>query len=349
MYGSKTRKTRLNRKKTSSNKGRGFSTVILSMLCIVLLLGACASMQTPTGGPKDTKPPKVLSESPKNLSTNFKATKIELEFDEFVKLNNAFTEISISPALEIPIEAKAKKNILEVEINQALEANTTYTINFGKAIGDVNENNILKNFSYVFSTGNMLDSLSLSGTVTDAITNEKLKETLVFIFPAEQDSLLGKKKPTIYTQTDSAGNFVLKNLRADRYRVYAMRESSADRIYNQGIDEIGFLDTAVNLNRNVGGLTLRVFKEESAKFKIIDKKIDTDGRIQLVFNKSVNKPVIKELEADTLLKGGITELSLNRDTALIWTRNFGFDSLKLGVYDKDLMLDKTTEPDPLMH
>lgn len=342
MYLSKTREVGLNGQKNSLKKRTGFLTLLMSALSLVLIMGACASMQTPTGGPKDTKPPKVLSENPKNLSTKFNAKKIEIVFDEFVKLNNTYSEITISPALENPLEAKAKKNLLEVEIDQSLEPNTTYTINFGKSIGDVNENNILKNFSYVFSTGVVLDSLSVSGTVKDAITNERLKETVVFVFPAEQDTLLGKKKPSIYTQTDSAGNFVLKNLRSANYKVYAMRESSADRIYNRGLDEIGFIDTPINLNKNISSLTFRVFKEEPAKVKIIDKKIDANGRIQLVLNKGIAKPEIKELDGELILKDAVTEFSLAGDTASIWTTNLGFDSLKLGVYSGESLIDKTT-------
>jgi hypothetical protein len=342
MYVSKTREVGLNGQKNSLNKGLGFLTVLVSALSLVLIMGACASMQTPTGGPKDTKAPRVLSENPKNLSTKFNAKKIEIVFDEFIKLNSAYTEITISPALENPLEAKAKKNLLEVEIDQGLEPNTTYTINFGKAIGDVNENNILKNFSYVFSTGTILDSLSVSGTVKDAVTNERLKETVVFVFPAEQDTLLGKKKPSIYTQTDSAGNFVLKNLRSANYKVYAMREGSADRIYNRGVDEIGFIDTPINLNKNISGLSFRVFKEEPAKLKILDKKVDADGRIQLVLNKGIAKPEIKELESDKFLKGAVTEFSLAGDTTSIWTTSIDFDSLKVGVYSGESLIDKTT-------
>ena len=152
-----------------------------------LFLISCASVQSPTGGPRDTIQPVVLKELPKNLTRNFSSTKIEIEFDEFVKLSNEFTEISVSPAMDIPPAYKAKKEILQISFEEELQKNTTYTINFGKAIADVNEGNILKNYSYVFSTGNQIDSLSISGRVINSLNKQKLKDVTVFILSISQD------------------------------------------------------------------------------------------------------------------------------------------------------------------
>lgn len=104
-------------------------------------------------GPRDSIAPKIIKETPENLSKNFSSKEIKIQFDEFIQLSNEFTEISISPALDIPPEYKARKQILEIKFDKPLEQNTTYTINFGKAIADVNESNVLKNYTYVFATG----------------------------------------------------------------------------------------------------------------------------------------------------------------------------------------------------
>jgi len=312
--------------------------------CFVILtwlLAACASIQSPTGGPKDTEAPKVVQESPKNLSTKFKSEKIELEFDEFIKLNNAFTEISISPALENPLDVQAKKEKLEIKIGEALAPNTTYTINFGKGVGDVNENNLLKNYNYVFSTGETLDSLSVSGKVIDALTNEVMKEATVFLFPVEQDSLLGKKKPSIYTLTDTAGNFKLNNLRAQAYRIYALKETSADRIYNEAIDEIGFVDSAVQLNKNIDRIKLRVFKEEPSKVRVLDKKMEGDGAILLSLNKGVKGLKLKELNTNYLTNSK-TEINLRGDSAKIWLANLDFDSLRVSINDQEKEIERVS-------
>ncbi|MEY3679259.1 MAG: hypothetical protein RI924_1400 [Bacteroidota bacterium] len=324
--------------KTSQN---GPGVFLLFLTVSVLILSACASMQTPTGGPKDAEAPKVVKESPKNMSTKFNAKQVEIEFDEFIKLNNAFSEISISPALENPLDIQAKKERLEIKLTDSLAPQTTYTINFGKAIGDVNENNLLKNYSYVFSTGDVLDSLSVSGKVIDALSKEPLKEATVFILPVNQDSLLGKKKPSIYTSTDSSGGFTLKNLRAQDYKIYALKESAVDRIYNEAIDEIGFLDSTLVLKKNISGLKFSVFKEEPSKIKVLEKKIENDGTILLSLNKGVRALTIKE-ENTNFLSNMKSEVNPRGDSIKVWLPALEFDSLRLSVYDQERELDKVT-------
>lgn len=312
-----------------------FKKVWLLWACFGMGLGTltgCASMQSPGGGPKDAEAPSVVREKPKNLSTGFSAHEIELTFNEFVKLNNAFTEITVSPALEKPLDIKASKEVLSIKLDQALEPNTTYTINFGKALGDVNENNLLKNYTYVFSTGNVLDSLTISGTVTSATTNEPLKDVLVFLFPTKQDSLLGKKKPNTYTTTDEKGNFRLNNLRSDEYSVYALKETGGDKIYNQGVDEIGFSSTKIKLDKNTLGVKIRLFKELPKDFKVLEKKVELDGRLLLIFNKPVKELNVKELGGTNYLKNSIKKYSALGDSALIWSPELAYDSLKLGIY-----------------
>src|SRR5687767_1268713 len=228
------------------------------LLALILTLTACASMQQPSGGPKDTQPPKIVKTTPKNLSTQFKSKTIEIEFDEFVKLTNEFTEISISPATEKMPIFKAKKELLEIKFDEALDSNTTYTINFGKAVVDVNEGNILKNYSYVFSTGNKIDSLSISGRVKNSLSKDSLGDATVFILPVKQDTLFGKKRASIFTSTDSAGNFTLQNLRENDYFIYALKEESADRVYNSPDEEIGFIADTIHLDKNLSGLVLNV-------------------------------------------------------------------------------------------
>ncbi|RYE39812.1 MAG: hypothetical protein EOP48_25345, partial [Sphingobacteriales bacterium] len=205
----------------------------IALLACVLALGGCASIQTPTGGPQDTNPPKLVRALPKNLSTNFTSKKIELVFDEYVQLMNEFKEISISPEMERLPVTKAKGKGIEIEFQEALAANTTYTINFGNAIADVNERNVLKNFTYVFSTGAQLDSLSITGKVRNAFTALPEKDILVFLIPVSADTIFGKKKPSIFSRTDTAGNYKLSNLREDTYRIYALKDDNTDKIYQQ--------------------------------------------------------------------------------------------------------------------
>ena len=317
-----------------------FCIQILFLSTVPFLFSSCASVQSPTGGPRDTIAPQIIKETPKNLTRNFASEEIQIQFDEFIKLTNEFTEISISPALDILPEFKAKKQNLGIKFSKPLEENTTYTINFGKAIADVNESNILKNYTYVFATGNQIDSLSLSGTVTSSLTKEKLKDVTVFILPTSQDSLFGKKRASFFTTTDTAGKFSLKNLREDSYRIYALNEQGGgDRIYNGQNEEIGFLKEPILLNKNVDNIRLEVFKAVPKTFQVVDRKIESDGRILLTFNKPLLKPSVNILDPLDLDPVKTSEISNTRDTALIWLPDLTFDSLKVAVADGGTPLD----------
>lgn len=309
------------------------------IIVLLFLISGCASVQSPTGGPRDSIAPVIIKETPKNLTRNFTDQKIEIQFDEFIKLSNEFTEISISPTLDLPPVYKAKKQNLEIKFEQALEKNTTYTINFGKAVADVNESNILKNYTYVFSTGNEIDSLSISGRVISSLTKEKLKDVTVFILPVKQDSLFGKKRASIFTSTDSAGNFKLSNLREDKYRIYALNEQSGDRVYNEQNEEIGFLKDPIHLNKDTGGIVLQVFKEVPLIFSVTDRRIETDGRITLTFNKPILDPSVHIIEPFELDRSKIVEINSTRDSAILWLPEITFDSLKVSVSSADTSLD----------
>ena len=324
----------------ANSLNRLFYISILISSIQLLLISSCASVQSPTGGPRDSIAPKIIKEIPKNLTKNFASEEIQIQFDEFVKLTNEFSEISISPALDVLPEFKAKKQNLLIKFPKPLEANTTYTINFGKAIADVNESNVLKNYTYVFATGNQIDSLSLSGTVTSSLTKEKLKDVTVFILPVNQDSLFGKKRASFFTTTDSAGNFRLNNLREENYRIYALNEQSGgDRIYNGQNEEIGFLKEPILLNKNTDNIQLQVFKAVPKTFSIGDRKIESDGRILVVFNKPIKQPAINIIDPAELNPLKTTEFSNTSDTAMIWLPDLTFDSLKVSVSDGSIPLD----------
>ena len=307
----------------------------------ILLVQACASMQQPQGGPKDLEPPKILSETPVNYSKNFSAKKIIFEMDEYFKLSNEYSEISISPTQELPPAFRIKQKKLEIELKDTLEKNTTYTINFGKAVSDVNESNILKNYSYVFATGDKIDSLQISGKVINSMDNQIVPEATVFILPISRDSLFGKKRAPIFTITDTAGNFHLKNLKEGDYRLYALfEEGGGDRIYNNPKEEIGFSTDDIKLSRDTGGIVLKLFKEIPENFRFLERKIEADGKILLIGNKPIENPKINFIEPT--IKDPIISYSSKGDTTQIWIKELTFDSLKMSLQSKDSILDTIT-------
>jgi hypothetical protein len=304
----------------------------------IFLVGGCASQKTIQGGPRDSIAPKVLRMVPENLTTNFNAKTINIQFDEYFKLNDQFREFSVSPDMERLPQLKIKKRALEISFQDTLEKNTTYTLNFGKSIADINENNVLKNFTYVFATGPKLDSLSISGQVLDALTGEPILDALAFIVPIDRDTIIGKTKPSIYATTDSSGRFQLNNLRENTYKVYALREKTSDKVYQQASDEIGFLPDSIVLKANVSDLKIKVFKEDPQEFRIIDRKIAPDGTILITWNQKLRQPSVVVSEPANLDAAKQIQFSKTNDSVRVWLNDLSFDSTKVSVMEAGKLL-----------
>lgn len=332
------------------NSIKGLKTSLFQKLVILgftflisLTFFRCANMQRPTGGPKDSLPPKILNESPTNYSTNFKANEIVLTLDEYIKLNNQFKEFSISPDLDKQPEYKIRKKTLHILLPDSLEKNTTYTINFGKGLVDYNEGNPILNYNYVFATGPELDSLQIKGSVTNAFTkvfDEKMdKDVKVLLIPTSQDSIFGKRKANIFTLVDSSGNFTFRNLKEDTYRIYALKEQNNDRIYNNPEESIGFIKDSIVLNSNVSGIKIAYSKGKPEKFRTIEKKIEKNGRVLLTFNQPIDNPNITIIDPAIQSSAHYISYSNDKDSAFAFINKLDFDSIKFQIADSNLVLD----------
>jgi hypothetical protein len=319
------------------NKKHIFPALFLPLF---LLIFGCASRQPPGGGPRDHDPPKLLKATPPNMTRFFKSKVIQLDFDEYFKLNNTYTEITMSPTPNKVPEYKTKKKSLVITLKDTLEKNTTYVINFGKAIADVTEGNILKNFTYVFSTGAHIDSLSISGRVINTQTGERDKDATVMLFTLKQDSLLfGKKKPSIYTAVDTAGNFSLNNLHPGDYRIYALKQLTPTKIYDYNKDLIAFSSHIIHLTRDTSNVVLKLFKAKPDKFRMTDRRVDPDGKFFFTFNESLDDPSIKVIYPPDFDQYKIVEFSKTKDTATVFMRNMDFDSIRMAFFDKGKPID----------
>jgi hypothetical protein len=319
--------------------------ILLMSITIIWSLWGCASPKAIEGGPRDSIPPKIISMFPKNLTTSFTAKKVIITFDEFFKLNDQFKEFSVSPDMEKLPTLKIKKRTLEIDFLDTLEKNTTYTLNFGKMLADINEGNALKNFTYVFSTGKYLDSLSITGKVVNSITGLPELDALAFIIPINRDTIFGKSKPSIYATTDSSGNFRLNNLRPDTYKIYALKEKSSDKIYQQATDEVAFQKDSLVLKENETGVLLKVFKEDASVFRINDRKLNADGSIFMAFNQRLRKPSITVLNPAKLDAAKKVKFNKTNDSVKVWLNNLSFDSVFVSVLDdgKPLQTAKFTK------
>ena len=236
-------------------------------LLIIAVLFQCARRGTPSGGPKDETPPVLLKTEPDTLTTNFKAEKIRLYFDEFIRLNDVQNQLIVSPPLKYPPDVSPQggtRKYVEVVLKDTLMENTTYTLNFGQSIVDNNESNPNSFLSYVFSTGDYVDSLILRGEVKDAFDKEPdnfISVMLYEIDTAYTDSTIYTKLPNYITNTlDSATVFELRNLKAGTYALVGVKDEGKNNLFDQQTDKIAFLNEIVNLPTD-SVYTLTLFQE----------------------------------------------------------------------------------------
>ncbi len=211
----------------------------------ILLVAACASMGTPDGGPYDEAPPVFLTSTPGANATNAKENKITLEFDEFIKLQNAYEKIVVSPPQMQQPEIKANGKRISVELLDSLKPETTYTIDFNDAIVDNNENNPLEAFSFVFSTGATVDTLGVSGTVLEASNLEPIKGILVGIHSDLSDSAFKTKPFDRISRTDSRGRFHMRGIAPGKYRIYALADANGNYKFDQKSEKIAYNDSLI--------------------------------------------------------------------------------------------------------
>ena len=219
------------------------------LLCAVLLT-RCANPVTPQGGPKDVTPPSVVMCDPPNLSVKFTETTFRIEFDEFISLKNPITEVFISPPLKHPLESRLRGKSLIIEMEDSLAPNTTYSVTFGKSIVDLTEGNTLAGFTYVFSTGDFVDTLSLQGNIVNAFDLKPQKDVFVELYLNNNDTLAFDSLPlhvTPYylTKTDELGNFKFQHLQDAKFKLFAIADQNGDLVFNQPSEKIAFYDSLV--------------------------------------------------------------------------------------------------------
>ncbi|MBE6302547.1 MAG: hypothetical protein E7089_01245 [Bacteroidales bacterium] len=216
-----------------------------ALYTMLLLMAACASMGTPDGGPYDETPPVLLTSTPRVNALNVKDNKIVLEFDEFIKLQNAYEKIVVSPPQLQQPEIKVNGKRIIAELFDTLKPSTTYTIDFNDAIVDNNEGNPLESFSFVFSTGDKVDTLGLSGTVLDASNLEPVKGILVGLHSDHSDSAFTKKPFDRISRTDSRGQFSMRGVAPGKYRIYALADANGNYRFDQKSEKIAYFDSLI--------------------------------------------------------------------------------------------------------
>ena len=241
-----------------------FCAVVIILLLYKLLVytSGCAQIIPPTGGPRDSLPPVMLGAVPKDSTLNFTGNKIILTFDEYIQLERPEEQLIVSPVPKVSPLIEAKLKEITIRIKDTLEENTTYSINFGKALKDLNEGNPAKQFTYIFSTGKYIDSSSLSGKVTLAETGRPDSTLIVMLHRNFEDSVVSKEKPRYFTRLDSAGRFTFNNIAPGRYNIFALKDQGGQKMYLRNSDLFAFYNSMLTVGDNNIHPLLYAFAEE---------------------------------------------------------------------------------------
>ena len=306
-----------------------FSLFIIFISAILIVSSSgCANIIPPGGGLRDTLPPVLVAAAPGDSSTNFSGNRITLNFDEFVDVQNVFENVLVSPTpTNVPVITSHFKTV-NIRLKDTLEPNTTYSINFGNALKDVNEGNVYKEFTYVFSTGRRLDQNTLSGRVLMAETGKIDTTLLVVLHRNLEDSAVAKDKPRYIAKLDGKGNFTFRNLSAGTFALYAV-PNDFSRHYDDTTKPFAFADSVVNTTQNT---SVTLYAYQLAKS---DTAVKTTQPANA--NRKNKDKQEKQLKFQTNLESGNQSLLNNLELT------FGqpiktYDTTKVTLVNKDFSL-----------
>ncbi|MDO4758587.1 MAG: Ig-like domain-containing protein [Rikenellaceae bacterium] len=322
-----------------------FLRTAVACLFLTAFLCRCATIGTPTGGPKDSLPPVIVALNPDNFSTNRPLTgheRIYIEFDEFIQIKDQQKEFFTSPAMKKkPLITQKGKGIV-IQLRDTLEPNTTYALNFGGSIRDNNEGNPLNSMRYVFSTGETCDSMIVSGYTADSYKADSVSKSFIWFFAVDSveqvithDSTLFKYKPDVIARAENNGIFIAQNLKPIPYRVYAIEDTNDNQMYEPSVDQVGFLTETPNpaelpdfaiwhdsLRRYISAepqLYFRMFTDRAFRRHVLqDSHRPLQHKAELFFTGDF--PEILSLKFDSvpdskIIREPVTE---NKDTLYLW-------------------------------
>lgn len=313
----------------------------------IIIIASCAKIVPPSGGAKDLAPPKLIASIPDSPAINFTKNEVLLEFDEYIKLSDMRNQFLVSPPLnEFPDVVVVGKKV-KIKILDTLKSNTTYTLNFNSALKDFTNNNVYKDFSFNFSTGNVIDSAFLTGVVIDAFTLEPVKNVLVGVYPNLDTNAL-YKKPLYCAKTNDKGIYKIKNIPIGKYFITAFDDINYNYLYEKYQETIGFIvkhststiqviDTSMIIdtmavNKHID--TIFVFKEEKSGNGIkslnwknyyhftIELKKQSDTLYIIPTHNQLLKHIIKSKHNDTIQCYVVD--SINNDFKIVIKDNTGW-------------------------
>jgi methionine-rich copper-binding protein CopC len=291
----------------------------------LIQMGGCANIVPPSGGPRDSIPPYAVYAKPKDSSTNIAPKEILISFNEFITTNALQEQLIVSPNIKNNPLVDQRLNMVRIRLSDSLNANTTYSLQFGNALRDVNEGNIVQNYTYVFSTGNQIDTGKLFGKVQIAETGLVDSSLIAVLHPIEKDSAIYKDKPTYYSRINGQGIFEFKFLPASDFNIYIVPNDFSKR-YDDSTKLFAFLDRSVAATKTKDSIQLYAFEASPKKEKKLATTIGSK-------NAKKQSPLLKySSNLENNEKDILSPLTLNFETPISLN-----DSFTIQITDTNLV------------
>lgn len=309
-------------------------TVVISQI-----LTSCANITPVEGGERDTITPKAKHFYPKQNTLNFKNhEEIEITFDEKIEATQLRNEILISPYYGNNLDIKTTNHKVKIAFKDSLLPNTTYVIHFNKGIRDITEGNITPNLTYIFSTGNKIDSVKYSGLVKDIYTYKPLSKILVGLYKYSDTLNIKIHKPDYYTYTNAEGQFNLENIKPDKYKIFAIQDDNKNLKFESAKEKIGFLNTVPLSDKSTNDIVLNLVKQNDTEI-IIVKNITKDNKTEIHLNKSIKSVLLQKPNS------GICS-QLNNERKIFSLYNLPFVNDSCGI---DLLVEDSLNVKAILH
>lgn len=308
--------------------------IILGLTCFII--AACAKVMPLTGGKEDKTPPEFKSAKPDTFSLNFKGKTIHIKFNEFINLVDPTREILISPPVSPAPEYVVNGQTIKIKFQDSLIPNVTYVINFGKAIEDITEANKNVGFTFVFSTGPVLDSAEVKGNITDAFTGKPAEGLKVMLYkPEVSDSFPYQERPFYIAYTDAMGSFRLGNLRKGSYRIFALQEDNNNYLFDRSGEAIAFLEGTITTDDSIP-IKMVSFIEDGGQIKFNKARSVSPVRTDFYFSGKADKvKIIPDFGfSDTSLFQ--YEYGKSQDTIIVWHSPIVADSFRVFINEPTL-------------
>ena len=256
-------------------------------IVLSLIIYSCARVSSPAGGPEDETPPTLVRSVPEPNQLNYQGETILLVFDEMVQTNQIETNLIITPKIESSFRTKVNRNTVQLTFLEPLRDSTTYSLNFGNTIQDITNRNVPPNLNLSFSTGDFLDSLTISGTIVDLYSQEPLEDILVTLYSEDDTTNILNGSASYYTKTDTSGYYKFNNLPSKQFRVYAVDDENGNSKADSDGETYGFYTDTLNLTSNIENIDFSIQQLNTKELRLISGR-HFATYYELNFNKAVD-------------------------------------------------------------